>query len=521
LNYDNLLALGGQELPRELPRASMTANTINDRLQERLARVIAAKNYAVLKNDNHVPSNGPSRAGSPATVGSSPRLSLDQASGDREDPQYLAQSRKEEPQSTIEIDGDSFTNEQAVKDPPIGVLLKNGLEGCPLSIDLNSSGMQKRSTGTSQPISEVEPTEKINGYLVKEPVSAKEVPGLEVQFEQQMSEKLLQEDLENSSAQHQEEIHGYIERIDALQAKLMYVSRESVESARKAAASAPSGSTEKKMAEKDEQIALLMEEGQKLSKAELRHMTVIKKLRARTSEIEKERAEVLRHVENVERENSALSERLKSAEAAEKQANEYQKALTQAQKEIEAQITERDEKNIAIAELKAQLSESVSQSKANEAKLARDLLEQERRRVGELENTLMSLKIEKELAAGRTKARIEELQAMNEREAERARVVDVEMRAEQQALESKLEVLRARAEEASSGVIGDAQAKLLRQIETLQTQYAVARENWQGIEASLASRVTGLEKERDDALKREMDIRRRSREVVSPLYYGK
>jgi chromosome segregation ATPase len=74
--------------------------------------------------------------------------------------------------------------------------------------------------------------------------------------------------------------------------------------------------------------------------------------------------------------------------------------------------------------------------------------------------------------------------------------------------------MRARAEEVSSGATGDAQAKLLRQIETLQTQYAVASENWQGIEASLIARATNLEKERDEATRRETEMRRKAREVT-------
>lgn len=81
-------------------------------------------------------------------------------------------------------------------------------------------------------------------------------------------------------------------------------------------------------------------------------------------------------------------------------------------------------------------------------------------------------------------------------------------------LESRLETFRARAEEASTGSSGDTQAKLLRQIETLQNQYAIASENWQGIEGSLLSRVTALEKERDDVVKREADVRRKARETV-------
>lgn len=58
------------------------------------------------------------------------------------------------------------------------------------------------------------------------------------------------------------------------------------------------------------------------------------------------------------------------------------------------------------------------------------------------------------------------------------------------------------------------QVKLLRQIETLQNQYAVASENWQGIEGSLLGRVAALEKERDEIAKKEADIRRKARETV-------
>lgn len=77
-----------------------------------------------------------------------------------------------------------------------------------------------------------------------------------------------------------------------------------------------------------------------------------------------------------------------------------------------------------------------------------------------------------------------------------------------------MEALRARAEEVSTGSTGDAQAKLFRQVETLQNQYAFASENWQGIEASLLARVAGLEKERDEITRRESEARRKARETV-------
>jgi len=64
-------------------------------------------------------------------------------------------------------------------------------------------------------------------------------------------------------------------------------------------------------------------------------------------------------------------------------------------------------------------------------------------------------------------------------------------------------------------VTGDSQAKLLRQIETLQTQYSLAAENWRTIEASLNSRITAVEKERDDYAKREADVRKKARDISS------
>lgn len=82
-------------------------------------------------------------------------------------------------------------------------------------------------------------------------------------------------------------------------------------------------------------------------------------------------------------------------------------------------------------------------------------------------------------------------------------------------MESRLEAFRARVEEASAGTSGDVHAKLLRQIETLQNQYAVASENWQGIEGALLTRITALERERDEIARKESDIRRKAREAVS------
>lgn len=314
--------------------------------------------------------------------------------------------------------------------------------------------------------------------------------------------------------QRQEEIHGYIERIDALQSKLQYLARESLDSARRAAATSTTAA-EKKLAEKDEQIALLIEEGQKLAKTELKHMTIIKKLRLKNSEAERETADIKKRLDKILKENETISGRLKGLETVQKSSLETQRTITQLQRDIEILTAARDAQSSTITDLKAQLARSTEKANTDRAEALEKLLAAERLRVPELENDLSSLKIEKELASGRAKAKIEELQTRLEREAQRSRVLEVEMRAEQQMLESRLELMRTRAEEVSTGSTGDAQAKLLRQIETLQMQYAIASENWQGIESSLVARATSLERERDDALKRESDVRRKAREMVS------
>ena len=88
----------------------------------------------------------------------------------------------------------------------------------------------------------------------------------------------LQKTHDETVQEHREELHSHLERIDALQSKLTYLSQQLAVSAKSASTDPESNSTDKKLAEKDAQIAALMEEGQKLSKTEMKHLTTIKKL---------------------------------------------------------------------------------------------------------------------------------------------------------------------------------------------------------------------------------------------------
>lgn len=323
-----------------------------------------------------------------------------------------------------------------------------------------------------------------------------------------------------AESQRDEEIHGYIERIDALQSKLKYLAREAAESAKHAAATASPGSVQKQLHEKDEKIALLLEEGQKLSKSEMDHRTVIKKLRQQLSENTKAQSEMRKKTEKLERDLASSEARAKRAEAAERRANETLSSQKKQVKDFEAVSNERNALNQTVQETKAQLSRALARAEAAETKAESDALEQERRRANDLEEELSTIKIERDISEEKSRKEISELTQKIEQEKERARMLEAELKGEQSVLESKMESLRSRAEEASSGATGETQAKLLRQIETLQTQYSVASENWHTLEGSLLSRLANVEKERDDIAKREGELRKKIRELVrtDPVY---
>lgn len=324
----------------------------------------------------------------------------------------------------------------------------------------------------------------------------------------------MQADHKAAESQWQEEMIGYIERIDALQSKLKYLAKDAAESAKNAAASATPGSTQKQLLEKDEKIALLLEEGQKLSKSEMDHRTVIKKLRQQLTENTKAQTEMKKKTEKLERDLVNSEARAKRAEAAEKRINESLTSQTKSNKDLEAVTNERNALSQTVQEIKSQLSRAVSRAEAAETKANSDALDQEKQRADELEEELSNLKIEHEISEERAKKEIADLQEKMQQEKERARVLETELKGEQSVLESKMESLRSRAEEASSGATGETQAKLLRQVETLQTQYAAASENWHTLEGSLISRLASVEKERDDTGRREIDLRKKIREMV-------
>lgn len=376
------------------------------------------------------------------------------------------------------------------------------------SFDSRRSESVRPSLDLSRPPSEPTILPKANGNTAELDLDT-------LSDEKQIIEQM-RSDFEVAELRRQEETHTYLERIDTLQSKLQYLTKEAAEAAKNARSEAEFGSNEDKLAAKDERIALLMEEGQKLSQTELKHMSIIKKLRAKATDDDKRVAESKRLSEKHEKAAREAQEKVKRAEEAAKRASERARSLPKLMDELETMKADREAQDGLIQELQAQLAEVTSAARQAEEKAQAEALQAERKRVADLGDELSNLKIEKELAERQYHADLRELREKAEREKERARIAEIERQGELNTLESRLEAYRARAEEASARSGGDVQAKMLRQIETLQNQYAVASENWQGIEGSLLARVSALEKERDEITKREADVRRKVRETVSP-----
>lgn len=476
-----------------------TRNKTNDRLQERLARAVAAKKQAGLKSET---------TSTIVTPTASPRQSIDAPGRNSTDSATTQAQSPASPQTTA--------SPRASRD--LGRKSTDSRAGPEKTTDTGAvadAPAAEAATAGGEPSAEKDKETEREREGESEPASGGPAAAGAVVELQEDRIKQLEKALEDMAAQQQEETHNHVEQIDALQAKLQYLSRETTDAARKAAKEAPAGSMEKKLADKDAQIAGLMEEGKNLASTEQKLRAVIKNLRSKIGENDKEISSVKTAKGKIEQELEAARRKSRRAQELEKYQEELHRRIGQSQKEIDSLKSEASGKDRTIAGLKTQLQKAAEQAEALNAKVNEEALAKERRRVRELEDEVSDLKVEKDLVADRGRARENEVQEKAERAAERARAVEVELKAEIQVMESKLESMRVMAEEVSSGAMGDSQAKLLRQVETLQTQYAIATENWQGIESTLLARIASLEKERDEAQHRESEMRRKAREAVS------
>ena len=229
---------------------------------------------------------------------------------------------------------------------------------------------------------------------------------------------------EETLRDHREELHSHLERIDALQSKLTYLSQQLASSAKAASTDADATSTDKKLAEKDGQIAALMEEGQKLSKTEMKHLGTIKKMRIKGQETDKELILLKQRLSKAERNIAEQTDRTKRAETAEKAAQEKLKIVGKIEKDIEMIKAEREEAGLTIAELRKQLSDALSKAEDAEKRVQAGAFEAEKRVTASLKEDIDNLKIEKKLAEDRWKREVQEAKDETTRQQERAKVAE-------------------------------------------------------------------------------------------------
>lgn len=300
----------------------------------------------------------------------------------------------------------------------------------PLSTTIPTTGLQAIQAPTSTP-----PTQSLD--LLPSRTSA-DIP-VDTQHVQVVSGgapkaeadlHLLQTTYENASRENREEINAHLERIDALQAKLTYLSQRLVDYSKEEALNSEATPDSRKLAEKDIQIAALMEEGQKLSKNEMKQLNLIKKLRSKIQELEKENTGWKERLATAEKGLSEQAEKVRLLEAAEKSSQEKIRFLSKLEKDLAAMRFERDEAGRTINELRKQLLQMQSHGNEAEKKIHHETLEAQKLTIVSLREDIESMTIERKLAEERAKRELQASRDEARTQQERAKVIELELRGE-------------------------------------------------------------------------------------------
>jgi len=227
--------------------------------------------------------------------------------------------------------------------------------------------------------------------------------------------------------QRQEEMHANLERIDALQAKLNYLAKETVAAAKEANASAQSGSLDQKLSEKDERIALLMQEGEKLSKTEMRQLAMIKKIRAKSLDDERALADMKKRMTRLEESESDLKQKVRRLEQVEKQNNERLKRYSNLEKDLESRRSDLTSSNATVDKLRRQLAEAEKRAEEAEEKAKDTAVQVDTKKMSALQEQLEDVKLGKKLADEKSNKEIKRLVEEADRQQEQADMRETEL----------------------------------------------------------------------------------------------
>ncbi|KAJ3121534.1 TATA element modulatory factor 1 [Physocladia obscura] len=272
--------------------------------------------------------------------------------------------------------------------------------------------------------------------------------------------------------------------------------------------------TLRQLGEREEKIKNLFEEGEKLSKNELKMSTIVKKLRIKEADSESQIKDQSKKIENLTLELNELKEKLSgltenekklgeslriSSDGSEKQAKQVAKLeneLTAAKGEVSSLKAQLERARVDLQELKKLEADvkSVAHAEALEAEiLANEALHKQ---------MLDQQKQFANLQAALQKQAFD-LQSALTRVENEANWKEDNLRKEIGQLQSRLQA----AEERHEDIFAEARAAdrpLVRQIESLQVQHAAARKDWEHIEINLTTRLQQAERESLEFAEREI-----------------
>ncbi|XP_017305582.1 TATA element modulatory factor isoform X2 [Ictalurus punctatus] len=251
--------------------------------------------------------------------------------------------------------------------------------------------------------------------------------------------------------------------------------------------------------EKEEQIKGLLEEGEKLSKQQLQHSNIIKKLRAKEKESDTMISKQSKKLKEQEDELQQLQQVLDAKEEIEKQHRESIKKLNSAlerqEKELSRLQTENEEVQEKNRSLQAALDASYKElaelhksnatkaSEAQELALCREVQAKE-----ELSLALDKAQEEARLQQEALANQVADLRmALQRAEQQQARKEDY-LREEISELQQRLQGAENRNQELSQSVTS-ATRPLLRQIENLQSTLGSQTASWEKLEKNISDRL--------------------------------
>lgn len=243
----------------------------------------------------------------------------------------------------------------------------------------------------------------------------------------------------------------------------------------------------KQMVSKEDKIQGLMLEGEKLSKVELRHSTLIKKLRLEKTEADKSLLDQTKKLEKAMADLSQASEKGTKQSETEKRLQDSVKLLSdlseQQTKHINKLESEKisttkksSETELALKKALESMDDERTKAKLEAEQVNAAALEKEIKANDRLHKELTKTKQDAESLESKLRKEIRDLQIALQTVEEQGGLREDALRKEVADLQTKLQQSDNKMEDITT-TVDEATAPLLRQIEELQTQHALAIKN--------------------------------------------